>query len=1492
MEVQQEVSSLDASSRPGFGDPDFTAGPFVTRRSLTSRSLAGEITSLLSSMYINDDDDNDDDNNDDDDDDEQDTSAGHTVAHTAEGNEGDTGGVTQSTQTEADEMANNMAALKTHVYQLEMDFRDSMASALNREVSFREYVETSLARLEGLFTGNLEKLEKAIASCMLRRDEQWKKQLSRLRPVSTPLVQRTIAISTDLSPIVPPTPASLPGAPPSPFYAKPPVRMDFPTFASSKDSADVLNFIEQCENFLSMRPLANHELMGALSAVLKGPALSWWKTAKSQVYDWISFKETFLAAFLSSDYMTEVEEKLRSMVQKPEQCLRDFAYDYQALCLKWKRDMSEEEIVRRVLNNINPRVAGCLRGTVQTVAQLVKVGSMVEKDCSGNKDYWQKVHAGSDKPGKKPSDKKTSQGAADLSVVKHQTGKKEHGLLLVPINIRGKHGEAVVDTGSTFTLMKNSLWQQVALAEEAFHPAERQRFVMADGTIHQALGKKTICFDWHGSPWPVEVHVMEDRHLAFPVILGLDFLSRTGAILNLAKNSYGVKTDKGYIYHAFLPPQNQTTGWNETRLTSQHHVHLYYALPPGGLPPCWVSAMTDPGPSPDTDYPEGLQQLMRDWPAVTSGNLGKTSVERHAIFLQDEVPVRSKAYRVSPLKKNIIVEHVEKMLADDVIEPSQSAWSSPVVLVNKPDGSFRFCVDYRRVNAKTLPDAYPMPIIHDILESLEGASWFSSLDLKSGYWQVEMTAESKPKTAFITSLGLFQFKCMPFGLRNAAATFQRLMERVLGELRGRTCFVYIDDIIIYSQSRDQHLRHLAEVFQRLHEANLSLNMKKCHFFKRELKFLGHIVSGRGVEVDPAKTQAVTDYPVPQDLKALQRFLGLAGWYHKFIPHFADMAAPLNHLKRKGIVWEWTSECQASMDALKDALKNPPVLAQPSPAWPFQVLTDASEVGLGAILSQVTPEGERVIAYASRGLRGPELNYSTSEKECLAVVWAVEKWRHYLEGVEFSVYTDHAALAWAFNCPKTSSRLTRWTLRLQQFAFKVFYRKGCLNAGPDALSRAFTPLAVLPSPCLAVATKSHSALPTTMAEVAQEQEKDPKVCELKADSARSATPTNRISFVIQQGVLYRRVPMRDQGEKFQLVVPRSLVPEFLRYFHDNPLGGHLGQLKTLLRVLEVAWWPSVRQDVWDHTRSCVTCQQYKVDTSKPSGLLQSTAVGAPGEMLGVDFMGPLPRSKKANSYLLVVVDYYSKWVEMFPLRDSTTSRLIKILREEIFTRWGVPKFLVSDRGPQFTASLLTTLCKTWGVVQKLTTSYHPQTNMTERFNRTIKTMIASYVGQHHNTWDQWLAEFRFAINTAQQETTGRTPAELALGRTLKGPLERLICQPPSPAQHAAYSLVERQQKMAEEVKRRVGLHQARQARYYNSRRKDAQFQQGDLVWVRSHPLSKASDKFSAKLAPKWEGPATVVRKLGPVNYRVKWSNPQKEDTINVVNLKRFYGVLPQ
>ncbi len=704
--------------------------------------------------------------------------------------------------------------------------------------------------------------------------------------------------------------------------------------------------------------------------------------------------------------------------------------------------------------------------------------------------------------------------------------------------------------------------------------------------------------------------------------------------------------------------------------------------------------------------------------------------------------------------------------------------------------------------------------------------------------------------------------------------------------------VYIDDIVVYSKSISEHLQHLYQVLACLHKAGLTLNLKKCNLIQKSLRFLGHIVSEKGVTTDPTKVAAVKSFPVPQTAKDVQRFLGLAGWYHRFIPQFSEKAAPLHALKQKNVTWSWTDQCLQAFDTLKQDLVQAPVLITPDFTKPFCVQTDASNIGLGAVLTQESKGEENVIAYASRLLRGAEKAYSVSEKECLAVVWAVEKWRPYLEGRPFEVVTDHAALTWAFQHPKPSSRLIRWTIRLQGFHFTVRYRKGQCNVVPDVLSRNQVPNSPSDSLFITTAAKLTAQsynLPVDLTQIAASQNSDDEIQDLMAKAVnQTLLDVTRVQYVIENRMLFRSVPDGKKGQKLQLVIPETHRQDFLQYAHDNPLSGHLGKLKTLLRLLETVYWPSIRADTWNHCKNCHTCQRFKPSQKKPSGLLQSTPIVDPGYMLGVDLMGPFPKSVKQNEYLFVVVDYCSKWVELFPLRAAKAPHIAKILIEEILTRWGTPAYLVSDRGAQFTSHLISLICKQWGIVQKLTTAYHPQTNLTERVNRNLKTMIASYVEEHHRHWDKWVAEFRFAINSAWHESTGFTPAEVALGRKLKGTLERALQPPPDPSRSVHPSL-EHQKDLINLVKENVARAQAKQKKYYDQRHQQTLFQVGDVVWVRTHPLSKADDGFMAKLSPKWKGPAKIVQKLGPVNYQVSLvSDPTNTDTYHVQNLKICHG----
>ncbi|XP_025073445.1 uncharacterized protein LOC112552444 [Pogonomyrmex barbatus] len=432
---------------------------------------------------------------------------------------------------------------------------------------------------------------------------------------------------------------------------------------------------------------------------------------------------------------------------------------------------------------------------------------------------------------------------------------------------------------------------------------------------------------------------------------------------------------------------------------------------------------------------------------------GPTELIEHRVKLVDPAPIKQRYRPRNPAMQAIIDAEVDQMLQDGIIEPSTSAWSSPIVVVRKKDGKNRFCIDFPQVNSVTERDAYPLPQISATLDKLRGARYLSTIDLKNGYWQVPLAASSRPITAFtVPGQGLMHFRVMPFGLHSAPATFQRLLDRVIGPELEPHAFAYLDDIIVASRTFAEYLQHLREVFRRLRAARLRINRDKCRFCVPELRYLGHIVNRDGIKTDPEKTTAIADWPTPQTVKHIRQFLGVASWYRRFIKNFATVAAPLTTLTRKNTRWKWGEEEQGAFDALKNNLTTAPVLACPDFERPFTLQTDASTIGLGVVLTQYFPEGERVIAYASRTLNGAEKNYSATELECLAVVWGIRKMRGYLEGYRFTVITDHQALKWLQQLESPSGRLGRWMFELQQYAFEIRYRKGALNRVADALSR--------------------------------------------------------------------------------------------------------------------------------------------------------------------------------------------------------------------------------------------------------------------------------------------------------------------------------------------------------------------------------------------------------------------------------------------------------
>ncbi|KAL7726291.1 hypothetical protein ACLKA6_008470 [Drosophila palustris] len=611
----------------------------------------------------------------------------------------------------------------------------------------------------------------------------------------------------------------------------------------------------------------------------------------------------------------------------------------------------------------------------------------------------------------------------------------------------------------------------------------------------------------------------------------------------------------------------------------------------------------DESPDEEVEWPAGLepelQEFLETELALFDGLKGVSHIAEHRIRLKDDKPLKQRYYPKNPAMQRVIDEQVDELIQAGAIEPSRSPHSAPIVLVKKKTGDWRMCIDYRQLNAHSIPDAYPVPRINHILERLRHAQFISTLDLKQGYWQIPMAADSRECTAFtVPGRGLFQWRVMPFGLHSACATFQRALDTVIGPEMEPHAFAYLDDIVVIGATKEQHVANLREVFHRLRAAYLKLNRKKCSFIRKRLVYLGHVISGEGICTDPEKVEAIQNLKASTTCKELRQCLGLASWYRRFVPNFATLVQPMTELLKKGKKWFWGEEQEEALRQLKEKLTTAPVLACPDFSAKFVLQTDASDYGLGAVLTQVVDGQERIIAYASRKLLKAEMNYSATEKECLAIVWSIRKLQCYLEGYRFDVVTDHLALKWLNSIESPTGRVARWALELQQFQFDVHYRRGKLNVVADALSR---------HPLDTFQQAVEAALPCKW---------------IESMRARiTEEPAKFADYTEENGQLYRNLGHRADDEDFipwKLCVPSGHRRRVLQECHDAPTAGHQGVRKTVARLSQRYYWPGMFRDAARYVKRCEVCQKFKCDQRKPAGQMLTRQVSEPMAALCADF----------------------------------------------------------------------------------------------------------------------------------------------------------------------------------------------------------------------------------------------------------------------------------
>jgi hypothetical protein len=879
----------------------------------------------------------------------------------------------------------------------------------------------------------------------------------------------------------------------------------------------------------------------------------------------------------------------------------------------------------------------------------------------------------------------------------------------------------------------------------------------------------------------------------------------------------------------------------------------------------------------DAEQLEKLKQLLLENSDLFNKTLnepGNASKVTHTIDTQDNRPINQPPYHAGPKEREVIQQQINEMLNSKVIQPSKSPWAAPVVLVKKKDNSVRFCVDYRKLNNITKKDVYPLPRIDDSLGALGRAKYFSCMDLTSGYWQIPMNEKDREKTAFVSHAGLYEFLVMPFGLCNAPATFQRYMDITFAGLKWNSCLVYLDDIIVFSPTFEQHLDDLKSVFERIRTSNLRIKASKCNFCCESLTYLGHKITPSGIQPDPKKISAIKEIQIPKTKSQLLSFLGISGYYRRFVYNFAKLAFPLFHLTHDNEEFVWTESHTLAFERLKEILISSPLLNHPNFDHPFIIRTDASDEGIGAVLFQIIDGRERVIMYISRTLQLSERKWSIREKEALAIIWSCEQFRPYIIGTRFLVETDHESLKWLMDA-KSPARLVRWALRLSEFDFEIRYKKGKENQVADGLSRLPEPNTEAESENLGL--ENYVLVHELKEELngydfALEQRKDNFLRGILRDLFQETNNKKHLEkFEIEDSKLVYRI----SADRTALVVPEHLVEVILKSYHcDKPLS-HIGRDKLYALLKTRFYWPSMYDDIKRWVKACLNCAKVKPHQPKLNGLLQPFKASSPFEIVGIDILGPFKTTKSRSKYVLVCICYFTNWVEACPLKTIEAEEVAIAFYKLIITRHGCPFKVLTDQGTQFSSRLFQSFCDQFGLKKLQCSPKHPQTNgKAERFIRFLTNALATIVSKDQSDWDTLIDDCLFAYRVTINHTIQETPFFLLYGREAILPNDMLFgaIRPNDFSQNEIDNefgykmrLLTRLKNCYEEIELRRDKAINYYKKNYDSTHKDISFNVNDLVMV-YWPIPKKG--FSQKLLPKWDGPFEIVARLGKVTYRVK------------------------
>ena len=1047
----------------------------------------------------------------------------------------------------------------------------------------------------------------------------------------------------------------------------------------------------------------------------------------------------------------------------------------------------------------------------------------------------------------------------------------------IPVNVNGQRTVAMIDSGATGNFISKYLVRSRGLPTRK--KKQQYDLQMADGSklstgrIDEETFSLPVAIQRHHEEITFDVVGMATHH----VILGMPWLKKHNPVIDWTK---------GVL-------RFEQTG----NVTSIHPIHRQRTMIDERLNRRPVEACV----ASSSKNKDGFQQRRSDSTATKKGQRGKevrvsegsdapSAIPReygkwahlfeeettakalpryqpwdHEIELEPgKEPTFGPIYALSEKELKVLREYIDENLKKGFIRESKSPAGYPILFAPKKDGSLRLCVDYRKLNDITIKNRYPLPNIGELQDRLGQAKIFTKLDLRGAYNLIRMKEGEEWKTAFRTRYGHYEYLVMPFGLTNAPATCQALINNVIRAHLDRTAIAYLDDILIYSDDKTQHVEHVQDVLSCLSQAELRLKPEKCEFHRDSVEFLGFVVSTEGIQMSPDKIKAILEWPTPYDVKTVQGFLGFANFNRKFIEGYSKKALPLTDITKKDVGFRWGNDQQKAFDDLRKACADPPVLCTFRANEPARIETDASDLAIGACLCQMKDQKWHPCAYYSRKMSAAEQNYDIHDKELLAVVCALQNWRVYAESCsELTIFTDHKNLLNFTTTKELNRRQVRWSELLGQYKFKITYTPGKDNGRADALSRRSDHMEeknVTERPILKKEADGslvpHQVLATTL-QISGPDTTDMIVKAYDNDAFAKTLQSQQPNAVL----------LRYQDKTY---LPDACIEGVIRDHHDDPLQGHPGVSKTIELLGRGYAAPKLRARVEQYVRECIQCQRNKAARHAKYGQIQFAPVPeSPWDDITMDFVVKLPKSKDpatqdAFDSIMVIVDKLTKYAIMVPFKESyKADQLAFVLLDRLIRDHGIPKSITSDRDKLFTSNYWRTLVAAIGTKLRMSTAYHPQTDgQTERANQTMEAYLRHYVNQKQDNWVSLLPMAQFAYNDKRSDTTKLTPFFANFGKNANSFLH------PREGPNAEKALVKATElkELHSEMQRIIQQTNGKLEGQVNKRKKNGpQLKEGDKVYLLTKHLK--TKRPSKKLDHVKVGPFLIKKVKGPVNYEL-------------------------